>query len=409
MTNIARRLEAQLDAISLRQLRGMAAVAEIHGAQLYLVGGAVRDALLGLPVTDIDISVVGMTSGLPRGVARALNGRVVAHSQFNTFALSASGRHIDLAMARHETYASPGALPTVAPGTLHQDLARRDFTVNAMAVAIAGSSFGEIHDPFDGRSDLVAGVIRVLHDDSFRDDATRILRASRYASRLDFTLEDETERLMRRDVSYVESISAARMRDEFQRVLSEGRAVGALEILHWVGALQVLHHAARLDHLTLDALQRALRTKYEDMPSVLLSVLTYRMSPDDKREFAERLALDTRSAKVILDTDRLRRLMKVVSPDITRSETYFLLEDYEEAAILGCSLQEADRPTSQLLRLHLDELRHVHPALNGDDLLALGILQGPRIGELLHKLLVGRLDRTIETRQDEIDFVRARL
>ena len=189
MTNIAPRLRAQLDSISLRQLRGIAAVAEIHGARAYLVGGAVRDALLGISVTDIDIAVIGMTSSLPRGVARALNGRVAAHSQFNTFSLTASGRHIDLAMARHESYTHPGALPTVTPGTMHQDLARRDFAINAMAVSLGEDSFGDLLDPFDGQSDLEDGTVRVLHDDSFRDDATRILRAARYAVRLGLTLE----------------------------------------------------------------------------------------------------------------------------------------------------------------------------------------------------------------------------
>lgn len=409
MTNIAPRLEAQLDSVSLRQLRGMAAVAEIHGAQLYLVGGAVRDALLGLPVTDIDIAVVGMASGLPRGVARALNGRVVAHSQFNTFALSAAGRHIDLAMARHETYATPGALPTVAPGTLRQDLARRDFTINAMAVAIAENAFGDLHDPLDGRSDLASGAIRVLHDDSFRDDATRMIRAARYACRLDFTLESETERLIRRDIPFLETISSARLRDEFLRVLSEGRAASILEMLHSLGVLEAIHPALKVISRTTDALQRADRSQCADMPSLLLSVLTYEMNGQDRSEFADRLALDAQSRKVIQDTEELCARLEEITQIPSRSETHFLLQAYEEAAIIGCSLYEGDTPFGRLLSLYLDELRYVKPLLNGDDLLALGISQGPQIGGLLQNLLVARLDQELETRQDEIDFVRARL
>ena len=257
MTNIAATLEAQLDTLSLRQLRGIAAVAEIHGARPYLVGGAVRDALLGLKVTDIDIAVVGMTSGFPRGAAAALNGKVVAHSQFNTFALNASGRHIDLAMARHETYAHHGALPTVAPGTMQQDLARRDFAINAMAASINADSWGELLDPFSGQNDLNRRIVRVLYENSFRDDATRILRAARYAVRLGFTLHSQTEHLLSRDSSYLDTISGARLRHEFERVLQEGRAVSTLDMLHRLGALQSIHPSLALHPPTERALRLA--------------------------------------------------------------------------------------------------------------------------------------------------------
>ena len=412
MTNIAPRLRAQLDSISLRQLRGIAAVAEIHGARAYLVGGAVRDALLGIPVTDIDIALIGMTSSLPRGVARALNGRVVAHSQFNTFSLTASGRHIDLAMARHESYAHPGALPTVTPGTLHQDLARRDFTINAMAVSLGEDSFGELLDPSDGQSDLRTGTVRVLHDDSFRDDATRILRAARYAVRLRFALEANTESLLRRDSTYLDTISAARLRDEFERVLQESRAAATLDMLQDLGALKSVHPPIAVTSATLQALNGVGDHDQIDRVSTALSLLVHDLTAEDRFGFVERLAMNARWRKVIEDTTLLQGKLREgpsVTDETSRSEIYTLLHGLEEEAILGCALLTGSTTIRRLLLLYIGELRHVRPILNGSDLLALGVPTGPQVGDLLHDLLMARLDQQVQTRQDEMKFIRARL
>ena len=412
MTNIAATLEAQLDTLSLRQLRGIAAVAEIHGARTYLVGGAVRDALLGLKVTDIDIAVVGMTSGFPRGAAAALNGKVVAHSQFNTFALNASGRHIDLALARHEDYAHPGALPTVAPGTIQQDLARRDFAINAMAASINTNSGGELLDPFNGQDDLNRRIVRVLYENSFRDDATRILRAARYAVRLGFTLNPQTEHLLSRDSSYLDTISGARLRHEFERVLQEGRAVSTLDMLHRLGALQSIHPSLALDPPTERALRLAEKLQHTDKSSIYLSILSHEMNAPERASFIDRLHLTSRWVQVVDDTGRAQAGVRddlSIADEASRSDIYLRLRGLDEYAILGCALFAEGSREAQSLMLYLNELRHIKPILNGNDLLDLGVPQGPKIGELLHDLLVARLDEQIETRQDEIDLIRARL
>ena len=412
MTNIAATLEAQLDTLSLRQLRDIAAVAEVHGARAHLVGGAVRDVLLGLKVTDIDIAVVGMTSGLAREAAAALNGKVVAHSQFNTFTLNVSGRHIDLAMARHEAYAHPGALPTVAPGTMKQDLARRDFAVNAMAASVNADSWGELLDPFNGRGDLNRGIVRVLHNDSFRDDATRILRAARYAVRLDFTLHQQTEHLLSRDSAYLDKISAARLRHEFERVLQEDRAVSTLDMLHRLGALRSIHPSLALDPPALHALRLAEDSNLADKSSIYLSILSHEMNAPERASFIDRLQLTSRWAQVVEDTGSAQSGVRddlSIADEPSRSEIYLRLRALDEAAILGCALFAEGSREAQLLMLFLNELRYIKPTFNGNDLLDLGVPQGPLVGELLHDLLVARLDQQIETRQDEIDFIRARL
>ena len=409
MRNIAEILMAQLDALSLRHLRLTGEVADLNGVQAYVVGGAVRDALLGLPVSDIDITVTGLTPEFAQEVAFKLGGEIVTRSQFNTFTLSASGRRIDLAMARHETYADPGTLPAVVPGSIEEDLARRDFTVNAMAVSLGEDSFGELLDPFDGQSDLKTGIIRTLHDGSFRDDSTRILRAVRYAVRLAFTLEAQTEHSLRRDVDYLDTISPARLRDEFGRVLEERRAVSTLEMLHGIDALQAIHPALKLSARTLDALYRAENTQRGDKCALFLSILAYDMRASDRGVFVDRLRLTSHWRRVVEDT-RLARSHVQDDPsmeDFSRAEIYMRLRTLQEAAILGCALSENDSAAAQRLMLYLNELRHIKPTLSGNDLIALGVPQGPRIGELLHALLKARLDERVKTRQDEINFIQS--
>ena len=410
MDNIAEILEAKLDSISLRQLHVIADIARAHGVQAYLVGGAVRDALLRLPVGDIDIAVVCLTPDMARDMAAALGGAIVKHSQFNTFALSAEGRRIDIAMARQETYARAGALPAVAPGTIEEDLARRDFSINAMAASIDTASFGELLDPFDGQGDLRRRLVRVLHDASFQDDATRILRAARYATRLGFMLEAQTECVLRRDVACLDAISGARLRHEFMRVLREGRAVATLELLHRLGALQALHPALTLNDRALAGLRRAADSDYADKTALFLCILTFGLTDTDKTAFAERLRLPVRLAQAVEDTASVQGILPRLrsSEDVRDSEIYTMLWTLDEAVILGCALREEDSVAAQRLMLYLNELRHIKPMLNGDELLALGVPQGPEIGELLQSLLFARLDEQVKTRQDEINFIQAR-
>ena len=411
MANIAEILQARLDTVSLRHLRLVSQVAQSHGVQAYLVGGAARDALLNLPVGDIDIAVVGLTPDFAHDAATALHGEVVKRSQFNTFALSADDRRIDIAMARHETYARPGALPTVSPGTIAQDLARRDFTINAMAVSISASSFGELLDPMGGRGDLRRRLVRVLHDDSFRDDATRILRAACYSVRLGFSLEAETERLLRRDTPCLDAISGARLRHEFECALQEGRAVATLEMLRRLGALQSVHPALTLDARAIAALRRAAESDYSDKPSLLLSILTYDMTAANRANFADRLRMTSHWRQILIDTGLAKSRVQD-DPSISefsRNEIYMRLRALDESAILGCAIREDDSTAAERLTLYLNELRRIKPILNGDDLLALGVPQGPQIGELLQSLLIARLDRQVKTRQDEINFIQARI
>ena len=179
-------IERYLAPAQLDLLRRASDSASQHGVALYLVGGSVRDMLLGVRPADLDLVAEAATTEFASQLAMDVGGEVVARSQFQTSKLVVGDMQIDVAMARTETYARPGALPAVSPGSIQEDLKRRDFSANAIAVSLDAGDWGRLLDPLGGARDLELRQIRVLHAGSFVDDATRILRAVRYATRLGF-------------------------------------------------------------------------------------------------------------------------------------------------------------------------------------------------------------------------------
>ena len=196
-------------------------LAQKRGQKLYLVGGVVRDLLLGRENFDLDLVVEGDAIALAQELAEARQCKLVTHQRFGTAKLTWDGGSADLATARSETYAKACALPTVNPSTIRDDLLRRDFTINAMAVALTPDLYGQLLDLYGGLSDLEGKLVRVLHGKSFIDDATRIWRAIRYEQRLSFHLESETLELVKRDAGYLKKVSGDRIRHELELILKE--------------------------------------------------------------------------------------------------------------------------------------------------------------------------------------------
>ncbi len=238
----------------LAAIGGHAAAA---GFRTAAVGGVVRDLLLGILSRDIDIAVAGDAIACARHLAGALGGTVAKTSRFGTAVLMLGDTRVDLAMARTESYPKPGALPDVAPGTLADDLARRDFTVNAMALEISPACFGRLLDPLGGRADLAARLIRVLHPASFRDDPTRMLRAVRLAHRLGFAFAAPTAELLGEAVRgrYWLTVGSRRLGQEIRLSLQEDDLPGLCRRLDACGLFRSLF-AAGPDDALLAALAR---------------------------------------------------------------------------------------------------------------------------------------------------------
>ena len=227
----------------------VAALGERAGG-VYLVGGTVRDILLGEQSFDVDIAVEGDAIEVARGLAERLGGRVTPHEKFGTAVVQyGEGARLDVVTTRTEFYDAPGALPAVERASLREDLFRRDFTVNAMAASLAPADFGRLLDPFGGRSDLDARLLRVLHNLSFVDDPTRIFRAIRYEARYGLRLEEHSARLARAciELGLVGELSSARLRDELQALLDDPGAPGGIVRLGELGADRAIHAHLRGD------------------------------------------------------------------------------------------------------------------------------------------------------------------
>lgn len=383
-------------------------LARKRGLSVYLVGGSVRDLLLGRPNLDLDLALEGDAIALARELAASIEGRLTSHRRFGTATVRGQAFALDLAMTRTETYARPGALPSVRPAGLRQDLARRDFTVNAMALGLSGPDEGSVVDPCGGQSDLERGLIRVLHQASFQDDPTRILRALRYAGRLGFRLEPRTQDLLRRDLSFLDTISGARLRRELILVLREERVPEIFSACQAAGVLGAVHPSLGLNRRSAAALRSlaegpALASREETMFCLLASA----SDEDGLRDLIRRLGLEARVKAALFDRLRLRAQKPALDePDLPPSRVTALLEGYRPSAVWALALTAEGRIRERALRF-LRQWRSLRPRLDGRALQALGVPEGPAVGAILARLREARLDGRAATRDDEIALARA--
>ncbi len=404
--NIASQLEKSLPDELLALVRAAADLAKAYGQRLYLVGGSIRDLLLGRRNLDIDLVVEGDALELAHLLTKIYGGDLIIHPRFGTAKFRKAGFAIDLATARLETYKRPGALPKVVPGSIRDDLFRRDFTINAMAVRLDPENLGELLDPYGGSDDLEKGLIRILYPNSFIDDATRILRAIRYEQRLGFHLEPSTEKLLRRDVTMMDTLSGDRLRHEIELILMEVRPEKAFLRSEELGVLRMLNPSLRGDGWLAERFEQARQLTKPDA-TLYLSLLIYQLSEEENEGLIQRLKVSGKMAKTMRDTIRLKEeIPTLADTSLSPSSIYRLLEGYSPQAILATSLASPSPIASSNLIIYVNKLRYMRPILNGEALKKMGVVEGPRIGEMLRALLDARLDGRVETKGDEEALVR---
>jgi len=399
-------LEARLAEADRDVTAALTALAAGRGEQLYLVGGSVRDLLLGRPHVDLDIAVEGDAIALAREIAQQRQGRLTAHEKFGTASVELAASRVDLARTRAESYERPGALPSVRPAGIDEDLRRRDFSVNAMALRLTSPAAGELLDPHSGRRDLERRLIRVLHDGSFRDDATRMLRAVRYEARLAFRLEDETERLLRRDLSYLDTISGARLWAELTAIFYEERLGQALARAQELGILTAIHPCLRLDEAGEAAIARAEEERPAPWDEVCLCLLCCHCDGQDAEALMRRLALPRRHERAIEDVVRLRgALNDLGAADAPPSRITETLEPFSIASVWALALRSDDPAVAERALLFLRQWRYVKPFLGASALRRLGVPAGRDLGAALRRLRAARLDGVTSSREDEIELM----
>lgn len=370
----------------------------------FLVGGAVRDLLLGWEVVDLDVAVESNATGVARELARRLGGEAVAHDRFGTASVRASPLDIDLATTRRERYSRPGVLPEVEPAPLAEDLGRRDFTINAMAAGLTGPDLGRLHDPYGGRDDLVAGVVRVLHEASFVDDPTRLLRALRYEARLGLGMDPATERLARAaaEGGAFGTVSGARVRDELLDLLAEPAALPrGLERLRALGLDRALHPALLADPALATAAAGHAGEVGADRALTALAALVL-PAEGDLAAWLDELHLGAdRRGRLAAAARGGRRLAEMLREGPRPSELRWLLDrEPPEALALALALGAPSEPVS----LYLHTLRQVHLEVTGDELRAAGVAESPALGRALRETLRRKLNGEVSGHQSELQM-----
>jgi tRNA nucleotidyltransferase (CCA-adding enzyme) len=424
------RLEQSLPPARYRLLRKIGEKAEALGAALYVVGGFVRDLLLGVPSMDLDLVVEGDAIALARSLAETYGGRTSSHHRFGTAKwhvdpqAPALGRALGLASgpegvpssldfvsARTEFYPHPSALPSVARGSIKLDLHRRDFTINTLALRLDGRHFGQLLDPWGGGRDLRQGLVRVLHSISFVDDPTRMLRAVRLEQRLGFTIEARTLELLGQALPLLARVSGERIRNELQLTFLEPGLSSAMARLHQLGLLAAIHSAlpwdpwleGRFEETRAFSAPEDWRLQGQPHPeSLLYAVWLFQLAEVDVRAICDRMHFSLATRGIILESHRLGREMAGGLARLTPSEMVSRLEMAREAAIAAAWIaMPAPREERTVLARYLSEWRFVAPAADGEALRALGLPPGPAYGEILGALRAAWLDGGICTPEQE--------
>jgi hypothetical protein len=388
----ASRLHRSLSRPVLQRLKTLGRLASQRHQEAVLVGGPVRDLILGRTSLDIDVVVTHPAEPLVREFVSLARGRIEHRSPFMTYGLTfPDGSRMDIATARKETYSHPATLPVVQPAELLHDLARRDFSVNAMGIILGPHHFGKLLDPFGGVTDLNTRTLKALHSQSFVDDPTRIYRAARYAGRLGLTLDEDTGAWMRKSIreKLPAKLSPARAGHEWEKILTEEDPRNALRRLDEWGALSFL-------------------SPY------------WHWRPGHEKIMDPRFCGDSLSSRLMAwcRPFGVRKTMTALPgleiPSRIRGEVILglgLLEAIKKGDPLAAlGTVRASDTVKQFLAGSLPapvwkRVLESRPHLSGSDLLNLRVLPGPEMGRLLAGLAVGHWHRRLSSRRDEVRFV----
>jgi tRNA nucleotidyltransferase (CCA-adding enzyme) len=402
---------------NLALLRAVGEIADARGVGAFVVGGVVRDLLLGIGDCDLDVVVEEDAPTFADQAALALGGTVKAHTRFGTAILVLpGGRKIDLATARSESYERPGALPAVTAGSIAEDLERRDFTINAMAVRLNADGFGTLVDHYGGERDLDAGILRVLTDRSFEDDPTRILRGIRFAARFSWRFEERTEALLRHALTRdaLSTVSGERIMNEIALILSEPDPWPPVERMIAWGIPRAIAPEWTIDAglgSTFALIGRLLGdggatpgAEQVEAWRVYFAAMLEPVASAARMRILDRLSAGRRLRAAARDLELLARASPRslgASGETDRSAVYHALAGLSMEALLLAAAASPSQRVRERVHLFLTELRATSTSVTGADVIALGVDQGPRVGEILAELLDARLDGRVASDREE--------
>lgn len=413
-------LEERVPSPIMRILVRAANTTSQMGFSTFIVGGFVRDLLLGNENLDIDLVVEGDGIAFAKRLAKNLGAELTVHQKFGTATLNISGDFkLDVATSRREFYPRPGALPLVEKAPLKEDLFRRDFTVNAMAISIMPSDFGRLVDFFGGKKDLENFKVRVLHARSFIDDPTRIFRAIRFEQRYGFCIEKGTEKLIKQalEEDVFRQVSGKRIKEELIQILEEDRPRNMLRRMGQLGVLRAVHPGLRLTaskdrilNQLIDAIARYEVLKGERGRRWLLrmAVLFNGLEREQVESFCRKYSFTREEKRVLFAAHKNSReiIASLKAPKMKPSSIYYLLSSYPPEPLILAMARTKSNLVKRRIILYLSSLDKVKLEVSGNDLKKMNYKPSPRFSKILEEVKKAKLDGTLETKQEEIEFIK---
>ncbi len=418
---IKKLMEERLPERVIEVLRDAGSVAEELGFRAYVVGGFVRDLLLGNENLDIDIVIEGDGTVFARHFSHRFDCRSRSHKRFKTAVIIfPDGFKIDVATARLEYYEKPGAMPTIEKSSIKLDLYRRDFTINTLAISLNPQNFGELLDFYGGLKDLKSRTIRVLHNLSFVEDPTRIFRAIRFEQRFGFSLGKHTMKLIKNasKIDVFQSLSRNRFFLELIAILKEDVSIEILKRLGELGLLTVIHPDISFDTTTEELLHRTrdvlswFRLLYREEEAeewlVIYLSLTSRLEQDELVRLSKGFGIAGKHPWAVIGMRErsLEVINKLYRKGLKPSDIYHILRTFHLENLLFMMALSDKETVRRRISLYVTRLKDYTPHLSGDDLKRIGIPEGPVCGEALRMLLDKGLNGELKSREDEVKYVR---
>jgi tRNA nucleotidyltransferase (CCA-adding enzyme) len=383
--------------------------------KLYIVGGAVRDYYMSKKPSDIDIVVEGNGMELAELVAEKLGYKIVRHHKFLTATIKISeDNEIDFSTARKEIYRKPAALPDILPSTIEEDIKRRDFTINAIAISLNKNNELKVIDPYSGLSDIKNKIIRVLHNKSFIDDPTRAFRAVRYMTRFGFKIETRTRKLIYKalELQVFEQLSSSRIFNEMKLILSEKDPGRCIKNLDRFNLLKVFSDKIKVDRILLNLLSRIpginLKLAYNEQWRICMVALFSRLSDNEIDLMIKRYPLDRQLIRALSQLPEFKKCLKSLNKKIKNSELFSILQDFsDEVIIFGIADTDSSIIRGNLLRF-IEILKKIQPILSGNDLKKMKIPSGPLYSKILREVHLLYLDGRIKSRDGAFKWVKSR-
>ena len=391
------------------------------GYKSFIVGGFVRDILLGIENLDIDLVIEGDGISFAAQFAEEVGGKLRRHKEFGTAVLTLSDDFkLDIATSRREFYTQPAALPKVEPASLREDISRRDFTVNTMAIDLNPANFGNLIDFFGGQADIKEKKVRVLHPQSFIEDPTRIFRAIRFEQRYGFTIEDKTRKLLEDALEnhLLQRLSGERIREELIQILEEDKPGKAIQRMQELGVLKTIHPKMELDEEKKEKLDHLVdifarfEIFFEEKIKrwlIRLLLLLEDLNESEVEEFCRRYRFNKEERTSILKGRReaggIVEKLKASQP-LNPSFIYYLLWPLSQEVLLFAIVKTREKRVEKRIFHYLSKLKGTKIQVDGNDLKRMGYKPSPKFTQILEEVKKARLDERVKTKAEEIKYIR---